>query len=318
MRHVKTNGVGLLSIVEHARTRFRRLPHWAVDGLIGLASALAAITVAEAALPKPHPPRPVAVADLRTTPQVPDTADTTVIEEQAPREAMPVAAIAFGRPIDGYPVVSPFGERQLPWEGAGRLHAGVDIAAPYGSPVFAAADGVVVSTGVSGGYGRFVQLRHAGGLTSFYAHLSTWSARLAPGAMVSAGEQIAQVGSTGSSTGAHLHFEMRDAGGRPLNPEFFMNRQFASLSDLPIAQAAHVSGHVRIAYVSYIPPGKRGRMSGGGRTVSGPDASGVTRHVLPSGAEVVHLAPSSEEASASWNSSSNGLDTLPGWPSRGG
>lgn len=311
--------MGLLSIVETARARFRRLPHWAVDGLIGLASALAAITVAEAALPRPHPAPPVAAADLRTAPQVPDAPDTTVIEEQAPApDATPIAAIAFGRPIDGYPVVSPFGERQLPWEGAGRLHAGVDIAAPYGSPVFAAADGVVVGTGVSGGYGRFVQLRHAGGLTSFYAHLSTWSARLAPGAMVAAGEQIGQVGSTGSSTGAHLHFEIRDAGGRPLNPEFFVNRQFASLSDLPIDEAARISGHVRIAYVSYIPPGKRGRMGGGGRTVSGPDANGVSRRLLPSGAEVVHLAPSSEEASASWRGDSNGLDTLPGWPSRGG
>lgn len=290
-----------------------------MDGLIGLASALTAITVAEAALPKPHPaPQPVAEeAQFAPLPVQPATeAQAQPQNAAAPEDAAPVA-IAFGRPVDRYPVVSPFGVRQLPWEGAGRLHAGVDIAAPYGSPVFAAADGIVVAAGVNGGYGRFVQLRHAGGLTTLYAHLSTWSARLTPGAMVSAGEQIAQVGSTGSSTGAHLHFEIRDGGGRPLNPEFFMNRQFASLADLPIAQAAQVSGRVRIAYVSYIPASKRGRM-GGGRAAAGPDANGVTRHVLPSGAEVVHLAPSSEEASASWSSGSSGLDSLPGWPSRGG
>jgi hypothetical protein len=309
-----------LPIVEKVRARVRRLPHWAVDGLIGLASALVAITVAEAALPKPHPapqPAPVPVAQEAEFAPLPAQSADQPQPEVAPQVQQ--VAIAFGRPINGYRIVSPFGVRQLPWEGAGRLHAGVDIAAPYGSPVFAAADGVVVAAGVKGGYGRFVQLRHAGGLTTLYGHLSTWSARLAPGVMVPAGEQIAQVGSTGSSTGAHLHFEIRDGGGHPLNPEFFMNRQFASLSDLPIAEAAHVSNHVRIAYVSYIPPSKRGRMNGGGsRAAAGPDANGVTRQRLSSGAEVVHLAPSREEVSASWSSSSSGLDTLPGWPSRGG
>lgn len=309
-----------MSIVEKARARLRRLPNWAVDGAIGLASALAAITVAEAALPKPHPaPQKPVVEEAEFAPLPAQSAAAPDPQAaQTAQEAAPVA-IAFGRPINGYRVVSPFGVRQLPWEGAGRLHAGVDIAAPYGSPVFAAADGIVVAAGVNGGYGRFVQLRHAGGLTTLYAHLSTWSARLTPGAMVPAGEQIAQVGSTGSSTGAHLHFEIRDGGGHPLNPEFFMNRQFASLSDLPIAEAGRVTGPVRMAYVSYIPPSKRGRMNGGGgRAVSGPDANGVTRHLLPSGAEVVHLTPSNEEASASWSSGSSGLDSLPGWPSRGG
>jgi murein DD-endopeptidase MepM/ murein hydrolase activator NlpD len=292
MQH-KEGGVGPLPIVEKVRARFRRLPHWAVDGLIGLASALAAITVAQAALPKPKPPvQPIALQPVAREPQAapePQAAADTPTEAQAQPEAQPVAAIAFGRPIDGYRIVSPFGVRQLPWEGAGRLHAGVDIAAPYGSPVFAAADGVVVGAGVNGGYGRYVELRHAGGLRTRYGHLSTWSARLTPGAYVSAGEQIAQVGSTGSSTGAHLHFEIRDARGRPLNPEFFMNRAFASLDDLPVDQAARYSGTVRIAYVSGYPRGRRPAASGGVRYVQGPDGRGVERRVLPSGALVIHL-----------------------------
>ena len=307
-----------MSIIQKAQAALRRMPNWLADGLIGLASALTAITVAEAALPnRPAAPEPVQVADLRAAEE--PAAPALSPADQPAAEPVSAAAIAFGRPVDRYPVISPFGVRQLPWEGAGRLHAGVDIAAPYGTPVFAAADAVVVSAGVNGGYGRFVQLRHAGGLSTIYAHLSTWSARLKPGAYVAAGEQIAQVGSTGSSTGAHLHFEVRDNANRPLNPEFFMGRQFASLDDLPISQAAQVSGHVRIAYVSYIPASKRRRAEGSATRSAGPDASGVIRQRLSSGAEVVRLSPSRQDA-ASWRGDSNAqaLETLPGWPSRGG
>jgi murein DD-endopeptidase MepM/ murein hydrolase activator NlpD len=282
-------GRGLVvSIFQKAQAAVRRMPNWLADALIGLATALVVMTVAEAALPnKPAAPEPVRTAKLR--PAEEPAAPAPAPAEQPVAEPVSASAIAFGRPIDGYPVISPFGVRQLPWEGAGRLHAGVDIAAPRGSPVFSVADGVVVAAGVDGGYGRYVMLRHAGGLYSRYAHLSTWSARLTPGAYVAAGEQIAQVGSTGSSTGAHLHFEIRDPSGRPLNPEFFMNREFASLDDLPVDQAARVTGPVRIAYVSGYP---RGRREAPGRTssaVRGPDGRGVVRKVLPSGAMVIHL-----------------------------
>jgi len=277
--------------IQKVRAKLRRLPNWAVDGLMGLGVALAVMTVANAALPKKAAPapRPEPVADLRMTPQEVATAPEQAAAPELAPEPAPVAAIAFGRPINGYPIVSPFGVRQLPWEGAGRLHAGVDIAAPSGSPVFAAADGVVVGAGVNGGYGRFVELRHAGGLRTRYGHLSTWSARLIPGAYVAAGEQIAQVGSTGSSTGSHLHFEIRDLSGRPLNPEFFMNREFASLDDLPINQAAHYSGTVRIAYVSGYPRGRRPVAAGTTRYARGPDGRGIERRLLPSGAMVIHI-----------------------------
>lgn len=280
-----------MSIIQKARAKVRRMPNWAVDGLMGLGMALVVMTVANAALPnRPAAPAPAAVEPPPIVEEPAVEADPlpTPAEEAAPAPE-PISTISFGRPVEGYPVVSPFGVRQLPWEGAGRLHAGVDIAAPSGSPVRAVADGVVVSAGWNGGYGRYVQLRHAGGLYTLYAHLSTWSARLAPGAPVSAGEQIAQVGSTGSSTGAHLHFEIRDPRGRPLNPAFFMNREFASVDDLPINQAARVTGPVRIAYVSGYPRGRRPAASRSAGVVRGPDGRGVVRRVLPSGAMVIHL-----------------------------
>ena len=187
------------------------------------------------------------------------TAPQTPAQAQAQAPSPPAAAIAFREPVPGYPVVSPFGLRQLPWEEAGRLHKGVDIAAPMGSPVLAAADGVVTRTGVDAGYGRFVEVAHAGRMSSLYGHLSRFGAR--PGARVKAGQAIGLIGSTGSSTGAHLHFEVHDPAGRALNPEMFMGRSFARLADLPLKAAARLPRRrVRLAFVSYIPRAKAALM----------------------------------------------------------
>ncbi len=173
--------------------------------------------------------------------------------------APPAAAIAFGEPAPGYPVISPFGLRQLPWEEAGRLHKGVDIAAPMRTPVLAAADGVVIRTGVDGGYGRFVEVAHAGGMSSLYGHLSRFETQ--PGARVKQGQPIGLMGSSGSSTGAHVHFEVHDPEGRALNPQMFIGRSFATLADMPLKAAARLPrGRVRLAFVSYIPPAKAALM----------------------------------------------------------
>lgn len=171
----------------------------------------------------------------------------------------PEPLIAFADPEPGYQVISPFGLRQLPWEEAGRLHKGVDIAAPRGEPVLAAADGVVLQTGVDGGYGRFVRIGHAAGMSSLYGHLSAFEAR--PGMRVRQGQPIGKIGSTGSSTGSHLHFEIHDAKDRALNPEMFMGRRFMTRADLPLRAAARMSGRVRIAFVSYIPPAKAAELA---------------------------------------------------------
>jgi hypothetical protein len=93
----------------------------------------------------------------------------------------------------------------------------------------------VTRTGDSSSYGHFVEVAHADGLTSFYAHMSR-TAGLREGATIAEGEVLGFVGVTGHSTGPHLHFEIRKDG-QPLDPQAFMGRQFASAADLPIEQA---------------------------------------------------------------------------------
>ena len=106
-------------------------------------------------------------------------------------------------------VTSGFGAR---W---GRLHAGVDIGAPTGTPIWATKDGTVIFSGVQSGYGNVVIVSHGGGLTTLYAHQSRVAA--SDGQQVSQGDTIGYVGNTGRSTGPHLHFETR-YGGTPRNP----------------------------------------------------------------------------------------------------
>jgi len=120
-------------------------------------------------------------------------------------------------PLDGARITSGFGMRQHPVLGFTRMHQGVDFAAPTGTPVLAAADGTVVSVGPRSTYGRTVELRHAGGTETLYAHLSGFASGLAPGQQVRQGQMIGRVGSTGLSSGPHLHYEILQ-GGRQLNP----------------------------------------------------------------------------------------------------
>jgi len=117
-------------------------------------------------------------------------------------------------PANG-PVTSYFGYRYHPILHFTRFHAGVDIGAGWGSPIVAAADGQVIGAGWSGGYGREVQIAHGSGIVSLYGHMSEIVAQ--PGSFVHAGQLIGYVGSSGLSTGPHLHFEVRQ-GGTPVNP----------------------------------------------------------------------------------------------------
>jgi murein DD-endopeptidase MepM/ murein hydrolase activator NlpD len=120
-------------------------------------------------------------------------------------------------PLDGARVSSGFGMRSHPVLGFNRMHRGIDFAAPTGTPVYAAADGVVVSAKREGGYGLMVRLRHASGVETRYAHLSRFGRGITGGRRVRQGDMIGAVGSTGLSTGPHLHYEIV-ARGRHVNP----------------------------------------------------------------------------------------------------
>ena len=113
------------------------------------------------------------------------------------------------------PLTSPFGMR---W---GRLHPGIDLAGPYGSPIRAATDGVVSFIGQESGYGNLILIRDWDGTTTAYAHLAVFITR---GGRVHAGQIIALEGATGDATGPHLHFEVR-INGRPVNPIPFLRHR---------------------------------------------------------------------------------------------
>jgi murein DD-endopeptidase MepM/ murein hydrolase activator NlpD len=124
----------------------------------------------------------------------------------------------FGWPVVGK-ISSPFGWRRDPIRGRRDFHTGLDIRAPKGRSVVASSAGRVVHSGWMGGYGRTIVISHPGNITTLYGHCSRL---LVPvGANVKRGQGIALVGSTGRSTGNHVHFEVRSGGG-PMNPIKFL------------------------------------------------------------------------------------------------
>lgn len=144
--------------------------------------------------------------------------------------------VVFPLPAGTWVRTSGFGMRLHPVTGVYKLHTGVDFAAPAGTPIFAAADGQVVSAGPATGYGNLILIEHAVAgqrVATGYAHMTFASITVRGGDHVTAGQQIATVGSTGYSTGAHLHFELRPGGATaaPVDPEPWLNAQGAV--DLP-------------------------------------------------------------------------------------
>lgn len=119
-------------------------------------------------------------------------------------------------PINGARLSSSFGTRRHPISGYTRLHKGTDFAAPTGTPVYAAGHGTVERASRYGGYGHYVRIRHANGYKTAYAHLSRYGRGIKAGAKVRQGQIIGYVGSTGASTGPHLHYEVY-IHGKPVN-----------------------------------------------------------------------------------------------------
>lgn len=147
-------------------------------------------------------------------------------------------------PADG-PVVSSFGMRMHPILHVLKMHAGIDVLVRSGSPVVATGDGIVKDTGLSPTYGNFVHIEHpATGYSTFYAHLSSIPKNIKPGTKVKRGERIGLSGSTGRSTGPHLHYEVRDSNDHPVNPIYFFApsmtpHEYKKL--LKVAESSHIA-----------------------------------------------------------------------------
>ena len=164
--------------------------------------------------------REPAAEDVTFLPSAPEPVayDGPPLPENATMERLPLGLDQTAAPVMAV-VSSGYGWREHPIEGGEKFHAGADLAAPYGEAVGAFADGVVDYIGESPAYGQYLQIRHAGGVTSFYAHCSKLCVQ--QGQQVKLGEKVAEVGDTGETTGPHLHFELR-LNGELLNPVYYI------------------------------------------------------------------------------------------------
>lgn len=142
-----------------------------------------------------------------------------LVDAALSRQAGFQASLPTLAPVDYPALSSSFGWRRNPVNGRNTMHEGLDFVAPRGTPIRAASGGLVVRAGVQPGYGRMVEIDHGNGLRTRYAHAS--SLLVKTGDLVRQGQLIARVGSTGRSTGPHLHFEIRMAD-YPLDPSLFL------------------------------------------------------------------------------------------------
>ena len=134
-------------------------------------------------------------------------------------DPQPAIAIPSAQPVERLDYSSNWGVRSDPFHGNARMHAGVDIRGPVGTPIYATADGFVGRAQRAGGYGNLVELDHGKGLQTRYGHLS--KILVNPGDRVRRGQLIGLMGSTGRSTGSHLHYEVR-MDGSAVNPVPFL------------------------------------------------------------------------------------------------
>jgi murein DD-endopeptidase MepM/ murein hydrolase activator NlpD len=146
-------------------------------------------------------------------------------EQEAARRAAGIvgpskAPGALDWPVIGGTITSPFGYRQNPFGGGLEFHQGLDVAAPMGTTIRAAADGTVIQAGWFGGYGNFIVIDHGGGMSTGYGHCS--QIFVSVGQKVQKGQAIGAVGSTGASTGPHVHFEVR-LNGKPVDPAPYLH-----------------------------------------------------------------------------------------------
>ncbi len=138
-------------------------------------------------------------------------------------------------PVESMRLSSNFGRRSAPKRGASRNHKGIDIPGPVGTPIFATADAIVGRAQRVAGYGKFIELEHGNAIQTRYGHMSALN--VYAGQRVKKGDVIGFMGSTGNSTGSHLHYEVRIAGDA-INPAGFLSQRQAIETTAPVAIAA--------------------------------------------------------------------------------
>jgi murein DD-endopeptidase MepM/ murein hydrolase activator NlpD len=168
-------------------------------------------------------------------------------------------------PVDGTRITSGFGARKHPILGYTKMHKGMDFGAPTGTPIFAAGNGTIVEIGRKGAYGNYVRIRHNGTYQTAYAHASRFAKGLKKGDKVKQGQVIAYVGTTGRSTGPHLHFEVL-VDGVQVNP-----KKIKSTGSSKLAGKDLKSFHAQVAAID----AERQRMRGAVEIAERPDAPAV-------------------------------------------
>lgn len=147
-------------------------------------------------------------------------------------------------PVNGARISSGFGMRNHPILGYSKMHKGIDFAAPTGTPIYAAGDGVVDFAGTKGGYGNYLMIKHNKTHATAYAHLSRFGSGVRPGTKVKQGQVVAYVGSTGASTGPHLHYEIL-VNGSHVNPSGVKFKTGGTLSGKQLAAFKQHIGKTR-------------------------------------------------------------------------
>ena len=151
-------------------------------------------------------------------------------------------------PLDGARVSSNYGMRKHPILGYNKIHQGVDFAAPKGTPVFAAGNGIIEFTGRNGGYGKYIRIRHNSSYKTAYGHLNTYNKGISKGVRVNQGQIIGFVGSSGRSSGPHLHYEVIYQN-TPINP---MTMKLPSGKVLKTKELKKFKNSIKIIYSDFL------------------------------------------------------------------
>ena len=156
-------------------------------------------------------------------------------------------------PIDGARISSPFGNRHHPILGFTKKHMGIDFAAPTGTPIMAAGDGVVIKAEFFSSYGRYILVRHNQEFSTAYAHMSRFAKGVHAGSRVRQGQIIGYVGASGRATGAHLHYELH-RNGKQINPNSIKMLPAGKLTGHELSDFKSKVAHVNREFENYKPP----------------------------------------------------------------